>query len=68
VALYAFPAQAGCSALAVSQGCQGRLADKWGGASAEQLTLATKQGGDWLLVVDSFDPAAAGAYSLTVSW
>ena len=68
VAIYAFPAGTACAAQALNAQCKGHLADAWGGTSAEQLTLTPAASGDWIVVVDSFDPQASGPFTLTIGW
>ncbi|MBW2734628.1 MAG: hypothetical protein JRH20_19745, partial [Deltaproteobacteria bacterium] len=65
-ALYAFPASTVCSAAAINVACAGHSSDIVGAPTMEVLLLKPEVTEAWIIVVDSYGLAEAGAFVLTV--
>jgi len=57
-----------CSAATINSQCASYIGDKWGGDSAESFAIKPNYEHDFVIAVDSFDPAAAGPFKLSVAW
>jgi hypothetical protein len=67
-ALYAFPAATSCATKAVNAACAGHASDVVGAGKPEDIALAPKSDGDWILVVDAWSASEVGKFALSVSW
>jgi hypothetical protein len=69
-ALYLFPAGTACDAAAVDVACQEHVREtpdpKPYAGKAEAMLHSVQTTGDWVLVVDSYNPVEAGAFTLEI--
>lgn len=66
-ALYLF-GDTSCQPGSIETQCTGQVADTGRAGGQEQLVITPQATQDYVCAVDSFDPAAAGPFTLTVSW
>lgn len=64
-ALYAFPAATACQASAINAACAGNAADSVG-TTAEVLVVKPGASADWIIVVDAYDKAQSGPFTLDI--
>jgi hypothetical protein len=64
-ALYAFPAATACQASVINAACTGNAVDTVG-STAEILVIKPGASADWIIVVDAYDKAQFGPFSLVV--
>ena len=64
-ALYAFPAATACQVSAINAACAGNATDTVG-STAEVLVIKPGASADWIVVVDAYDKAQFGPFSLVI--
>jgi hypothetical protein len=57
-----------CSVSTINKQCASYISDTSSGSGIETLTVKPSAAADFVFVVDSFDPASSGPFSLTLSW